>query len=279
MCRFMCYKGHNKEVLWDLISRPTNSLVVQSQRSKERLIPTNGDGFGVGWYDDSISAEPGLYLTIRPAWNDRNIQSILSKISSNCFSAHIRDASVGHISRSNTHPFIYKNLLMMHNGNIPSFHKIKRKLRSFLIDESYNWIKGSTDSEHFFALFLDFLHKYDKYDEENVAKAIKKTIEVINTLLEEIGEKEPANINVNISDGKFVVASRYSNNGGEPLSLYYSKMGKFSFINNIFSILGESKSILVVSEKLNEVTSNWNKVPDNHIIKISNNFDLSLEEI
>lgn len=42
----------------------------------------------------------------------------------------------------------------MHNGSIEGFPKIKRRLQQFLSDEVFNVVKGNTDSEWSFALFL-----------------------------------------------------------------------------------------------------------------------------
>ena len=41
--------------------------------------------------------------------------------------AHVRAASVGDVSESNCHPFHYKNYLMLHNGGVEEFIKIKKK--------------------------------------------------------------------------------------------------------------------------------------------------------
>ncbi len=66
MCRFLGYVG-SEILLADLISRPANSLIRQSYKSKERSEPLNGDGFGVGWYSPEVSHEPGVFTSISPA--------------------------------------------------------------------------------------------------------------------------------------------------------------------------------------------------------------------
>lgn len=282
MCRFMCYKGEHEEVIWDLISKPKHSLIHQSFESKERVRAINADGFGIAWYND-IDDQPALFKSERPAWNDPNLQTITSKISSSCFAFHIRDANVGDINVTNAHPFVYDKLTMMHNGSIAEFGKIKRKLRTYLDDEFYAWVKGSTDSEHFFALFTQNLKKYGDMDSiGDVVVAIRKTIKIINKLLDDKGISGSTQLNLNITNGKFIVACRYANNGKAP-SLYYSKMGKISYVNNIFNILTANetrgKSILIVSEKFDDITDSWTKIPKNNILCISEKFDLSLVEI
>jgi glutamine amidotransferase len=96
---------------------------------------------------------------VRPAWNERNLSYLAKKVESSCIFAHVRAASLGEVSEANCHPFHFKNLLFMHNGEIEGFPHFKRYLRQKLSDEIYSWIRGQTDSEHLFALFLECLKR------------------------------------------------------------------------------------------------------------------------
>ncbi len=60
-------------------------------------------------------------------------------------------------SNENCHPFKYGKYTFMHNGGIPSFSKIKRQVLNLLSERVYQDIKGSTDSKHLFAIFLDYV--------------------------------------------------------------------------------------------------------------------------
>ncbi|RMF60275.1 MAG: class II glutamine amidotransferase, partial [Calditrichaeota bacterium] len=156
MCRFIAYIGA-PVVMDELLYQPDNSLIHQSYKAQEREEPLNGDGFGIGWYDKTLDNTPAIFVSVRPAWNNKNLRSIAPKIRSSCIFAHVRAASMGGVSEDNCHPFRYGNYLFMHNGHIGGFRSIKRALRRRLSDEVYDWLRGETDSEHFFALFLDNL--------------------------------------------------------------------------------------------------------------------------
>src|SRR5438876_12361096 len=105
MCRLVAYLG--KEVLLeDVLVKPVNSIVMQSLHARESTIPTNGDGFGVGWYASHISPEPALFTSVFPAWNDRNLLNLTAKIKSSCFFAHVRAAGAGGVTNYNCHPFV-----------------------------------------------------------------------------------------------------------------------------------------------------------------------------
>jgi glutamine amidotransferase len=69
----------------DVLVKPENSIVMQSLHARESQMPTNGDGFGVGWYVPEISKMPALFTSISPAWNDNNLLHLTAKIKSPCF--------------------------------------------------------------------------------------------------------------------------------------------------------------------------------------------------
>ncbi|MBS1544647.1 MAG: class II glutamine amidotransferase, partial [Bacteroidetes bacterium] len=71
MCRWMAYSGGPIRLQQLLFEAPSN-LIDQSLSSRSAETPTNGDGFGIGWYDKFET--PGLFHSIRPAWNDFNLR-------------------------------------------------------------------------------------------------------------------------------------------------------------------------------------------------------------
>ena len=68
MCRWLAYSGA-PVLIKDVLYEGPNSLVHQSLSSRLGAEPTNGDGFGVGWYGDPDT--PGLFHSTEPAWNDQ----------------------------------------------------------------------------------------------------------------------------------------------------------------------------------------------------------------
>ena len=56
-----------------LLLEPSHSLIRQSTHAAEREEPLNGDGFGVAWYVPDLSPEPGVFHSVRPAWNNPNL--------------------------------------------------------------------------------------------------------------------------------------------------------------------------------------------------------------
>ncbi len=149
MCRMMIYKSRLEQsiLLSDLIVKPNHSIIRQSYNCQERFHDTglppqlNADGFGIGWYAESMyrvkeSADvispktkrrkrnessgsvvierntqyetPCVFTSVTPAWNNRNLVQLADKVSSPLFFAHVRAASIGSpTTEANCHPFTF----------------------------------------------------------------------------------------------------------------------------------------------------------------------------
>ncbi len=269
MCRLMAYMG-SPIIIDKLLYQPKNSLINQSINAKELEEPLNGDGFGIGWYVADVNYEPVTFVSINPAWSNRNLRNLAPKIRTECFIAHVRAASVGEVSESNCHPFQYKNLLMMHNGGVENFSLIKRQIREPLSDEFYNWIKGQTDSEHIFALLLHYLFKEtSEVTPESVIHAFERTFEHLNKLMKQFGIHEAAYLNMVVTNGLFVVGTRYVSDPKEnALTLYHSEATHYAVENGVSQMTDSAdgvRAVLVVSEKLSD-EKDWTLVPSNHFV-------------
>jgi glutamine amidotransferase len=166
----------------DLITKPKDNLIQQSLHARAPRTPTNGDGFGVGWYDKQKF--PGLFRSIRPAWNDLNLLDMADHIESRLFLAHVRATSLATIQETNCHPFRYKNWLFVHNGQIAEFGLLRQVLLEKVAAEYFENILGSTDSEVMFHLALTFGL------EKDVPSAITRMVRVVETVAKKKGVKE-----------------------------------------------------------------------------------------
>ena len=266
-----------------LLYQPKNSLINQSVNAKEIEEPLNGDGFGMGWYVPEINYEPATFVSVNPAWSNRNLRNLAPKVRTECFVAHVRAASVGDVSESNCHPFSYKNLLMMHNGGVENFGLIKRKIREPLSDELYNWIKGQTDSEHIFAYLLNELFTHHKtVSEEAVIDAFEKTFAALKKMMDECGVKEEAYLNMMVTNGLFFVGTRYvTNPKEEPLTLYHSEGSRFVVEDGITQLVApedNDNAVLVVSEKLTD-DKDWTLIPKNHFVIVDKGLNVKVRPI
>ena len=283
MCRLLAYMGSPK-VIDELLYQPKNSLVNQSINAKEIEEPLNGDGFGIGWYVPEVNFEPVTFVSVNPAWSNRNLRNLAPKIRTPCFIAHVRAASVGEVSESNCHPFQYKNILMMHNGGVENFGAIKRMIREPLTDELYNWIKGQTDSEHIFALLLnEILSKpTDVISPETVMNAFEKTFAKLKEMMNKAGIKDAAYLNMVVTNGLFLVGTRYvTDPKEEALTLYHSEGSRYVVEDGVTQMVApedDDQAVLVVSEKLTD-DKDWTPVPPNHFIVVDQGLNVRVRPI
>lgn len=282
MCRLLAYMG-SPLVIDQLLYQPKNSLVNQSINAKELEEPLNGDGFGIGWYVPDVNYEPVTFVSVNPAWSNRNLKNLAPKIKTECLVAHVRAASVGEVSESNCHPFQYKNLLMMHNGGVENFEAIKRKIREPLSDELYNWIKGQTDSEHIFAYLLNELFKHHQsISPEAVVDAFERTFAALKIMMAENGIKEEAYLNMVVTNGLFFVGTRYvTDPKQEALTLYHSEGSRFVVEDGITQLVApddDDGAVLVVSEKLTD-DKDWTSIPQNHFVIVDRGLNVRIRPI
>ena len=177
-----------------------NSLVDQSLHSRLGAEPTNGDGFGVGWY--GIADTPGVYRSTEPAWNDQNLLELAGHIKSPLFFTHIRAAIGSAVQQTNCHPFRHDRWLFMHNGYINEFATIKRDLVLAVDPSLYPGIQGQADTEVLFYLALTFGLLDDP------VAAIERAIGLVEEVAGRHGVPHPFQGTVATTDGECIWAVR-----------------------------------------------------------------------
>ena len=255
MCRWFIYFG--KEILFeDILYKQNNSIIKQSylhkytpflEESNKRDHEVNVDGYGIGWYINKI-LKPCYYTSIKTPWNDYNLHRLSKILSTKLIFAHIRAIkpfSQGIVHEFNCHPFNIDNFLFMHNGDLKNYNIYKKKIFNKIDDRIFQLIKGTTDSEYIFALILSFL-KDKQINVNNVKLSIIETIKFINTITDTI-----FSFNIAITEGNFVIFTRYINNQNEnPPSLYFKK---------------NKDNIVISSEPIDFNEDNWTCIPKNTI--------------
>jgi glutamine amidotransferase len=280
MCRFALYLGPPITVD-TLTTKPVNSIIHQSFHSHERTEPLNGDGFGVGWYVPELSPMPAVFRSVSPAWNNANLLSLARVTFSECILAHVRAASPGlPVTETNCHPFSHGRYALMHNGSIGDFQRVRRALLESLSDEAFAAVKGSTDSELMFALFLDHHRQATDRDAAGaMAAALEATIRQVVGAVETAGVSEPSYLNLAVTDGRRAVASRFTTDAPSKASSLYVHEGKRYVCKDgvchmVSPDVGQG-AVLVCSEPLSDDVG-WERVPPNHLVVVGEGRSVSL---
>src|SRR3954462_12453412 len=144
MCRWMAWFG--QPVLVDeLLFKTRHGIVDQSMHARMGAEPTNGDGFGLGWYGTGDG--PAVYHSVSPAWADANLRELAGHLASPLFVAHVRTTTGTAVQQTNCHPFRHGRWLFVHNGVLAGFPVMRRDLLLAIDPAYFDGIAGSTDSE------------------------------------------------------------------------------------------------------------------------------------
>ena len=126
-----------------------NALIRQSRRDARGL--SNPHGWGVGAVANGRTA---CFRQVKPASESTDYRSTALDTEGTLVLAHVRRATVGTPDHANTHPFWHGPALLIHNGHVPAFDRVRPRLLDRLDAPRRQAIGGRTDSEHVFALLL-----------------------------------------------------------------------------------------------------------------------------
>jgi predicted glutamine amidotransferase len=256
MCRWLAYSG-SPVLIEELLYKPEHSLIDQSRHARMGVDTTNGDGFGVGWYEPDAQS-PAVFRSIEPAWNDRNLREVAGHVESPLFLAHIRASTGTAVQQTNCHPFRHGKWLWVHNGLVRDFHLVKRDL-ALAVDESlYGYMEGSADSEVLFYLALTFGL------EDDPPQAVARMVGFVEEVGHRHGTEHPIQMTIGTTDGKSVWAFRYSSER-KSRSLFYS-----TNVSTVRKLHPERERLqevsdearIIVSEPLGDLPGVWNEVPE-----------------
>ncbi len=157
-----------------------------------RADPDESLGWGIGFYQ---SGE--VLLRRRPIDDRREIDmaQAAQNVRTDVLIGHVRRATVGGHRTENTHPFRYRSWLFAQTGTIMGFERLRGRLLESLPEFLRRNVRGETDSELFFHLFLSFLHDAGQLNDgpvpsQAVSTALRSSIALVDRLSAEEGYAE-----------------------------------------------------------------------------------------
>ncbi len=261
MCRWMAWLGQPM-LIEELLFETQHGIVDQSLHSRMGAEPTNGDGFGLGWYGGGEG--PGVYRSVAPAWGDPNLRELAAHIESPLFVAHVRAAIGSPVQETNCHPFRRGRWLFAHNGYLGGLRAVKRDLMLAIDPELFPDVHGSTDTEIAFHLALTY-----GLEEDPIA-ALERTIGLIEATARTHGVPDAVQGTFCVTDGATLWAVRYATTG-KPRTLYasadYDTVRALYPDNPRFQRLS-SDDRLVVSEPFNDLPGIWHEIPESTAVTV-----------
>jgi glutamine amidotransferase len=177
-------------------------------RTKAKGVPL---GWGLGFY------QGGEVLIRRRPIDERqelDVAALVSDVRADVVIGHVRQATVGVLRTENTHPFRYRQWLFAQTGTVSEFDRVRERLVATVPEFLRGGIRGETDAEVVFHLFLSVLHDSGLLGEARVEaplvrKAIRSSLAAVDGMTAELGAA-PAELNIMISNGELVVAVQRS---------------------------------------------------------------------
>ena len=254
MCRWMAWLGQ-PVLIEELLFKTQHGIVDQSLHARMGAEPTNGDGFGLGWYGGGDG--PGVYRSVSPAWADANLRELAAHIESPLFLAHVRAAIGSPVQQTNCHPFRRGRWLFVHNGYIADFHAIRRDLMLAIEPAQFADVEGSTDTEVVFHLALTLGLESDPI------AALERTVGLIEAVAERHAVAGAVQASFGVSDGTTLWAVRYATSD-RPRSLFAS-----ADVDAIRHLHPENPRLqrlspddrLIVSEPFSDLPGIWEEIP------------------
>lgn len=285
MCRVVAYLG--TPLLLDVLLYRSESALVRQAYDPSMLTFMNLAGFGfAAWDPGSHDPEvPFLYKDTMLPMYDRNLMQMSRKLRSECLIAHVRGenyfgGATPRVGRANLHPFQHEGsrVVLAHNGGLNRFAEMRYDLLPHLAPGAAERIEGTTDSEWIYALLLSRLHAGERGSAgpDALADAVEETLRILHEIRERRGIHFASGVNLFVSDGRSLVATRFSFDFGRfegPVrerhlayhSLWLTAGRSYGLHEGEWRMQGrmeEADSVLVASEPLTRDVSTWIEIPE-----------------
>ena len=195
MCRWMAWLGQ-PVLIEELLFKTDHGIVDQSLHARMGAEPTNGDGFGLGWYEAARRARARRLPQRRAGVvGPRTCASSPAHVESPLFMAHVRAAIGSPVQETNCHPFRHGRWLFVHNGYVADFDALRRDLMLAIDPARFADVEGSTDTEVVFHLALTL-----GLEDDPIA-ALERTVGLIEATARRSGLEPHVQATFGVSDG------------------------------------------------------------------------------
>lgn len=137
---------------------------------------------------------------------------------------HAGRLPLGLSPEENTQPFRARHWLFAHQGPLQDFEPLRAPLLSRVPEHLQRQVRGSTDSEVLFALFLTNLRKLGRTDDPRLeptvaGRVLRDTVREVEAALVQAGQVRMPSLNLVATNGAVLLATR---RGEAPL--YYTRL-------------------------------------------------------
>lgn len=161
------------------------------------------DGWGLALFDGG--GEPHIERDIAAAHASARFDALSKSLHAKNLIVHLRLASVGEVVERNSHPFRHDQWAFAHNGTVKRFAYAPGLVEERIDPQLRPLIRGETDSERCFYLFLT--HLGSGTTAHDVSKALCRTMLEVGHLYDGPDAEKPA-LNFLVSNGAVTAVTR-----------------------------------------------------------------------
>lgn len=182
-------------------------LASQAEQLKARKQTTSPLGWGIGFM------QFGEVLLRRRPLDERaeiDLSKALEGLKTDVLIGHVREPTIGNLRTENTHPFRYRQWLFAQTGTLEGFESIRERLLEVQPAFLRPNVRGDTDSELMFYLFLSYLHDAGHLNGQHVPQtmitsALRSSLSLVDRICGDAGLAHPAG-DILLTNGEFLVA-------------------------------------------------------------------------
>lgn len=256
--------------------------------AREALVAGDApDGWGLAFFQ---GGEVLLQRHPKPVEGSFDFYPIVRDLRTDYLIGHVR--TPGAKSKlENTQPFRFRTWVFAHSGTVSQFGAIQSGVLEHIPDFLRRNIRGESDSEHVFHLFLAFLHDEGKLDDptigvSDVANAVRATVAMLNSLVVSAGGEVSA-LNLVVTNGRVLVAVRR----GKPMWMRRVAGMQDCAICREAHMATEPSSermrfahdvlrfVLIVSEPTKIGPEGWEEVPEATVVGVSRDLTTTVQPL
>lgn len=258
MCRLYGFFATEPTKVECTLVHAQNALMVQSH--SDSAGKSHANGWGVATFE---ADQPHIEKQAWAAFHGEHFRRAAARIYSRQVLAHVRRATVGEPSVSNTHPFAEDGWAFAHNGTVPNFAKLKPELLDQIPAERRQLIEGQTDSEHVFHLVRA---RQLQYPSRSALECLRETVRWIVERSAGIDPEAAIGINIIMTNGAELIGTRL----GRPLffaereGLHDCEICGFAHVHH--DPRENYRAIVLASEPISH--ENWRELPESSIYRV-----------
>jgi glutamine amidotransferase len=255
-----------------------NAILRQSRADLRGV--ANPDGWGIAYYTDGRLI---VEKRARAAYEDLHFSETARQILTATLVAHVRAATVGSPSITNTHPFRFGPWAFAHNGTVTAFDDVRPVLAAETNPDLWETRQGETDSEAVFRWLLGRMDRYDldprapSEELEPLRRLLSEAVPYLAGLSDQAGAQKPAKLNLLLTDGRHLAVSRWGNtlHWAERRGLWDCDVCSRSHFDG--DPTSSYRSAIVASEPITR--EQWREVPDASLVAVTPDFSVTVEPL